>query len=380
MLHAPCHRILMYLRSIIHERVMWEIHSSEKIRIKDIAERSGVSVGTVDRVLHDRPNVSKKAKAKVDAVLKEINYQPNSYASALAYNRKYTFCCLLPAHSCNAYWTEVEKGLRQCVLNRGDFHLSLFTEYYDQFDESSFSEAAEKLWEKQPDGMVVVPQNLEATRTLCAKLQETAVPFVFLDSNIPEICPLSFFGQDSLKSGHFAGRIFMMQAGEATRRILLMKLMSKGRVASRQQENREVGFRSYMAAQHPTCEIVELPLQIGEEERYDAQIGEMLSQLPDIRHCITFSSRAHILGEYFLRHGLKDFHLFGYDMIERNMECLKQGTIDFLVAQHPWKQGYNSVKALFNHIVLRKAVQQYHYMPLELLTAENYMYYIADEK
>ena len=30
----------------------------EKIRIKDIAELSGVSVGTVDRVLHNRPNVS----------------------------------------------------------------------------------------------------------------------------------------------------------------------------------------------------------------------------------------------------------------------------------------------------------------------------------
>lgn len=29
----------------------------EKIRIKDIAERAGISVGTVDRVLHNRPNV-----------------------------------------------------------------------------------------------------------------------------------------------------------------------------------------------------------------------------------------------------------------------------------------------------------------------------------
>lgn len=374
----------MYLRGVIHARkkeiAMWEIHSSEKIRIKDIAERSGVSVGTVDRVLHNRPNVSKKARAKVDAVLKEINFQPNSYASALAYNRKYTFCCLLPAHDCNAYWTEVEKGLRQCVLNRGDFHLSLFTEYYDQFDELSFSEAAGKLWEKQPDGMVVVPLNLEVTQTFCAKLQKAAVPFVFLDSNIPEISPLSFFGQDSLKSGHFAGRIFMMQAGKDTRRILLMKLMSKGRVASSQQENREVGFKSYMAARHPDCVIVELPLQIGEEEHYDTQIDKMLARHPDIRHCITFSSRAHILGEYILQHGLKGYHLFGYDMIERNAECLKQGAIDFLIAQHPWKQGYNSVKALFNHIVLHKTVQQYHYMPLELLTAENYMYYIADEK
>ena len=359
---------------------MWEIHSSDKIRIKDIAERSGVSVGTVDRVLHNRPNVSRKARVKVEDVLKAINYQPNSYASALAYNRTYTFCCLLPSHGCNAYWTEVEKGLKQCLLNRGDFHLSLFAEYYDQFDEASFVGAAESLLACRPDGMVVVPLNFEVTQMLCSRLQESGVPFVFLDSNIPEIAPLSFFGQDSLKSGHFAARIFMMQAGAEARRILLMKLMSKGRVASRQQENREVGFRSYMAARHPDCDIVELPLQIGEEESYDARIGDMLQRFPDIRHCITFSSRAHILGEYFLKKRLDGYHLFGYDMIERNLECLKQGTIDFLIAQHPWKQGYNSIKALFNHIVLRKPVQQYHYMPLELLTIENYMYYVADEK
>ena len=44
---------------------------NEKIRIKDIAERAGVSVGTVDRVLHDRPNVSKPAREKVERALKE---------------------------------------------------------------------------------------------------------------------------------------------------------------------------------------------------------------------------------------------------------------------------------------------------------------------
>ena len=38
---------------------------SSKIRIKDIAEMAGVSVGTVDRVLHGRPNISKIAREKV---------------------------------------------------------------------------------------------------------------------------------------------------------------------------------------------------------------------------------------------------------------------------------------------------------------------------
>ncbi|MFC2512511.1 MAG: LacI family DNA-binding transcriptional regulator, partial [Prevotella denticola] len=68
---------------------------AEKIRIKDIAERAGVSVGTVDRVLHKRPNVSAAALKRVEKVLKEMDYQPNVYASALAYNKSYTFYCLL---------------------------------------------------------------------------------------------------------------------------------------------------------------------------------------------------------------------------------------------------------------------------------------------
>ena len=68
---------------------------TEKIRIKDIAERAGVSVGTVDRVIHKRPNVSVDALQKVEKALKEMNYQPNVYASALAYNKSYTFYILI---------------------------------------------------------------------------------------------------------------------------------------------------------------------------------------------------------------------------------------------------------------------------------------------
>ena len=72
---------------------------NKKIRIKDIAERAGVSVGTVDRVLHNRPNVSAASLDKVNNVLKELNYEPNMYASALAYNRSFTFYCLMPRHA-----------------------------------------------------------------------------------------------------------------------------------------------------------------------------------------------------------------------------------------------------------------------------------------
>ena len=90
----------------------------EKTRIKDLAERAGVSAGTVDRVLHNRPNVSKKALAKVQRALEEMDYKPNMYASALAYNKEYNFISVIPKHESEAYWEEVEEGSQSCCSVR----------------------------------------------------------------------------------------------------------------------------------------------------------------------------------------------------------------------------------------------------------------------
>ena len=113
---------------------------AEKIRIKDIAERAGVSVGTVDRVLHKRPNVSESALKRVEKVLKEMNYQPNVYASALAYNKSYTFYCLIPKHSSEAYWEEIEIGAMKAVEARRDFYIDLEIMYYSRLDPHYFIE------------------------------------------------------------------------------------------------------------------------------------------------------------------------------------------------------------------------------------------------
>lgn len=360
--------------------MVWEVHSTEKIRIKDIAEKAGVSVGTVDRVLHNRPNVSARARKKVESVLREINYKPNMYASALASNRKYTLHCLLPDHDSNAYWTEIEKGLQQAVINRNDFHLSLVIHYYAQFDADSFLKKSKETLECQPDGVIIVPQDRQFTCDFCLALTDKQIPYVFLDSNMPELPAIAYFGQDAHRSGYFAGRIFMMQASQANE-IMLMKLMLNGKVASRQQAQRETGFKQYMAEKFPDCSILELPLPADiPEDELEKETERFFAAHPHVRHCITFCSRAYILGEYFEKHGFTDAHLFGYDMIDRNTACLRNGSIDFIIAQHPWKQGYSCVKALFNHLVLKKEVSRNNYMPLELLTAENYIFYTHDEK
>ena len=83
----------------------------------------------------------------------------------------------------------------------------------------------------------------------------------------------------------------------------------------------------------------------------------------------------HIVGEYLQSRGKKDFNLIGYDLLERNVTCLKEGSISFLIAQQPELQGANGIKALCDHLIFKKEVTCINYMPIDLLTVETIDYY-----
>ena len=243
---------------------------TEKIRIKDIAERAGVSVGTVDRVLHERPNVSPKALAKVKKALEEMDYKPNRYASALAYNKSYTFFMLLPKHESEAYWQEIETGATEATERFRDFRVSKKVVYYNRFDTNTFAKAMMEILKQEPDGVVIVPSQLDVTRKYTEIMHEKGIPFVLLDSYMPDLRPLAFFGQDSFASGYYAARMMMLFTPNE-KEIMLMKQMHNGNVASKQQENRETGFRHYMHDHFPSVTIHEVNLSLDEKrENYDA--------------------------------------------------------------------------------------------------------------
>lgn len=348
--------------------------ASDKIRIKDIAERAGVSVGTVDRVLHERPNVSPAAREKVEKALAEMDYQPNMYASALAYNKSYNFQLLIPMHENEAYWDEVEEGAQAATNSRRDFGISLHISYYDRFNPVSFTKTARECLKEQPDGVVIVPSSLETTGQFTEKLHELQIPFILLDSYMPDLKPLAFFGQDSFQSGYFAARMLMLIASKE-KEIMLMKLLKDGQVGSKQQMNRETGFRHYMMDHFPHIKITDIDLPWDKPEVYEQALESFFKKHPLVHHCITFNSKAHIVGEFLLRSNRRDVQIMGYDMVPKNAECVRRGSISFLVAQHAFMQGYACIGSLFDAIVMKKEVTAVNYMPIELISRENIDFY-----
>lgn len=346
----------------------------DRIRIKDIAKMAGVSVGTVDRVLHGRTGVAESSKKKVEEILKQLNYQPNMYASALASNKKYHFVCLLPQHSTNDYWTDVIKGLENAVKSFSDFHITLSIICYDQYNYSSFTESGEQALDMNPDGVILAPTIPETTTSFIEQVEAMNIPYIFIDSNIPSLHPLAFYGQKSEQSGYFAGRMLMM-LGEKPKDIVIFRQIYEGRIGSNQQENREKGFRKYLTEHYPTCNIHELNMSAKILDKNDELLNTFFKEHPEVECGITFGAKVYMIGEYMMAHN-KTFKLMGYDLLERNVECLKKGAVDFLIAQQPTAQGFYSIESLCNHLLFKKEINTYNYMPITLLTKENVDYYL----
>ncbi len=334
-----------------------------------------VSVGTVDRVIHGRSGVSEASRKRVEEILKQLDYQPNMYASALASNKKYAFTCLLPQHEEGEYWTDVEAGIRQALETYSDFNINADILYYDPYDYHSFETAALQILDTNPDGVMVAPTAPQYTKPFTDELSERHIPYIYIDSNIKEEPALSFFGQNSHQSGYFSARILMLLAGKEAQSIVIFRKINDGIVGSNQQERREIGFRKYMNQYHPSCQILELNLHA----KYDTEDNKMLDDFfrlhPDVKNGITFNSKAYIIGEYLQKHAMSDFNLMGYDLLQRNVECLKQGSIFFLIAQQPTLQGFNGIKTLCDYLILKKEVARENFMPIDLLTKENIEFY-----
>ena len=75
----------------------WEANSGwARVNLEDVAKLAGVSRSTVSRVINNDPNVSAKARAKVEATIEKVGYRPNAAARALASHRSHAIGLVVP--------------------------------------------------------------------------------------------------------------------------------------------------------------------------------------------------------------------------------------------------------------------------------------------
>lgn len=350
---------------------------SENIRIIDIAKMAEVSVGTVDRVLHNRGHVSDDKRKRVEKVLREIDYQPNIVARFLASKKTYTFAAVTPTYTPGSYWEFACEGIDLAAAELNKFNVNIQYYHFDQYDRDSFIKAANKLLNAKFDGVIIATLFGEHVIDLSRKLDEIEVPYIYIDSNITGQDNLAYFGGNSFVSGQIAAKLLIQQIGLDSD-IFFAHIKFKHKEISVQMATREAGFMSYLTENHFKGNIFHLELDSDHEAESIKKIEDFLSAHNGPKGGIVLNSRIYELVELLSKADEKlsrNICLIGHDAIHGNVKALKEGKIMFLLSQRPDLQGYDAVKAIGNSLLFKQTYAKDNYMPIDILIKENIDYY-----
>lgn len=342
--------------------------------IKDIAKEANVSAGTVDRVIHNRPGVSAKTKAKIQKLLKKHGFERNVLASTLAYKRKYHIATLVPAHhSTNDFWHEPDRGIKSAQKELKKYGVVIHQFYFQKIDSDFFKKSLKEILALNPDGVVLAPFFYEPSLSFAQELTNRKIPFVFINLDIESQNNLSFIGQDSYKGGVMAGK------------LLDLSLSGKSNVAVIKSANidnhhaidaRVRGFKEYWHHHaKSTNSLQEIYVDEFSELETNKTLNKVFQSSDPIFGIFVPSSMSYVVAKYLRGHQLEQVSLVGFDALANNLKYLKSHTIDFLIDQDPFEQGYLGVKVMFEYLLFKKSPRKYYPSAINIVTQENAEYY-----
>jgi LacI family transcriptional regulator len=350
--------------------------SSEKTRIKDIARLAGVSIGTVDRVIHNRGEVAEKTRQIIQKILSETNYSPNVMAQALKTKKRIHIVSLLPAASKdNSFWKNHILGIKRALDELDLFPVSLTQVNFDIQSEEDFQHKTRKVAELKPDGVLLAPIFMSESVSFCTELKKLAIPFVFIDGYLENMDFLGYVGEDIFQSGRVAGQLVDMITPEKSD-ILIVTIARNIRNVHHLTKRTE-GFLSYFrnSGKNMGNKII-LNIPDPSAETVKKNIDKALLENQDIKSIFITGSRSYLIAMYLMKKGLKSIELVGYDLLDSNVKFLKEGITRFLIGQRPDEQAYKGVKKLFEYLSLHKMPEKIEYLPVDIVTSENVDFFL----
>jgi LacI family transcriptional regulator len=335
------------------------------ITIKKIAELANVSPGTVDRIIHNRGQVTQENIDKVNVIIEKYGYKRNIFASNLAFNKKYKIAVFLPNHKDLEYWKFPIIGIEKAAKEYGNFGFSIDYFYYN-YDSVSFKKSADKLLKYDYDGVLFAPIFHEESLLLLEQFQKKNTYVIMIDSDITEIPNKSYIGQNAYQSGILSGKLISIGLNTKSAKVLVIKITKEIEISSIYLQ-RIKGFYSFFDNQEDYKNLQFDEIRI--KEFGDIELTKQMFE--GVNAVFIPNSRAYLVADFIKENKIKGIKIVGYDLLERNVEHLNNDVISFLINQNPEEQGFLGISHLYKKLVLQEEINTENYMPLEIIVKEN---------
>ena len=151
--------------------------------IRDVAEKAGVSISTVSRVLNQSAPVSKSKEISVLKAIDSLNFRPSAAARILAKQETKTIGLLLPIIS-GEFFASMLRGIERGVME-GDYDLLIHSTFMEAKPDIVFKRI---LGEHNTDGLIIFSNSLNENEL--NRLHNINFPMVLLHRSAPQGVPI----------------------------------------------------------------------------------------------------------------------------------------------------------------------------------------------
>ena len=314
--------------------------------IKQISELSGVSRGTVDRVLNGRGHVSPEKERLVRSIAEQVGYKPNRAGKALAARKKSYIISVLLASEGNPFFSEVISGVHAAERELHDYGVKVVLRTLKGYDVDAQIAALTEMG-ADSSALIFNPINTPEVAGKINELAARGVQVYTLNTDIENCRRLCYVGSDYFEGGRIAcGMLGLMTGGVANVGILTGSVHILG------HKQRIDGFLDVMYKKYPKFRFLSIM-----ETQDDDMIGfestrKMLTDHPEIDTIFLVAA-----GIYGVCRAVQSFlpgrrlHIVSFDHIPQTEELMRAGLIHATICQQPFAQGYEAVKLAFNSLM-----------------------------
>ena len=307
------------------------------VTAQQIAELAGVSRGTVDRALHNRGRVNPEVAARIQRIAEELGYKPNLVGQALVKTKRdFKIGAILQSVETPTMQIVLE-GLRRATDELRSSGVELIVRELHGLDEELVLENIEELTSQGIQGLAISPNNTAELRQCINGLYEQGIPVITLNSDVPGSKRICFIGMDNYRAGQTAAGLMCQMLPDNSKILPLA-----GHLNNTAHNNRLNGFLDTLNQQN-TYNLRIMPFQpCFDRNDYAHEITQhALRENPDLVGIYVASNGQEGVCQAVEEEGRKGkVKIIAFDLNEPNMRLLQSDSLNIVLEQHAFQQGY----------------------------------------
>jgi LacI family transcriptional regulator len=314
------------------------------VGIKDIARALEVSIGTVDRALHDKPGIKAETRRRVLETATALGYRPNLAARHLKSLTTLHVSVHLPQEIA-LFWDSLRDGIREAAAPFAPA-LRVTFRTYPRMGEGEVP-LFEQALEDGVSGLIIAPGDPTALHLHLSEAAHRGIPVVCVVTDAPEAERLASVSSDPFTVGAVAGELlarFLPEGGEVA--------FFTGWLGTEDHSEKLRGFGSSLKAVGRSLAVVSV-IEAHDDERTGYQrTMAVLDEHPNLRGIyVSTVNSLPVLRAIRKAKRQKGIAVVTTDLFPALVPLIRKGDVAATIYQRPVSQGRQALQALYQFLV-----------------------------